>query len=130
MLQVRAVQRVRVEKDRDGLVKRDAVLVRVGLRLPRIPLKHEFSIYVMSPTVSGGVVLGGQSRRFSTRVSSRGDTKCLSLGVISSVIAVAHAANRGERAQLGAKRGESDGVRWRFHGRTRISFIERTAARR
>jgi hypothetical protein len=44
---IRAIERVRVKKNGDGFVKRDTVLVRVGLRLPRIPLEHAFSIYVI-----------------------------------------------------------------------------------
>ena len=48
MLQIRTVQRVRVEKDRYGLVKSNAVLVRVSPGLQRIPLEHLFSIYVIA----------------------------------------------------------------------------------
>jgi hypothetical protein len=47
MLQVRAVERVRIQKDRDSVVERDAVFRRVGLGLPRVPLEHLFSIYRM-----------------------------------------------------------------------------------
>jgi hypothetical protein len=42
-----------IEKDRHGLIKRDAVFVRVGLGLSRIPLEHEFSIYVIRPKRGG-----------------------------------------------------------------------------
>lgn len=40
MHHVRAVQRIRVEKNRDGVIEADAVLLCVGLGLPRVPLEH------------------------------------------------------------------------------------------
>ena len=46
MLQIRAVEGVGVQEDRDGLIERDAMFRGIGLRLPRIPLEHQFSIYV------------------------------------------------------------------------------------
>ena len=48
MRQVRAVEGVGVDKDRHGLIEGDAVFLRVGLGLPRVPLEHDFSIYVKS----------------------------------------------------------------------------------
>ena len=47
MLEIPAVQAIGIEKDGHGIVERDAVLRRVGLGLPRVPLEHLFSIYGM-----------------------------------------------------------------------------------
>ena len=47
VLQVRAIERVGIQEDGHGVVERDAVLRRVGLGLPRVPLEHLFSIYGM-----------------------------------------------------------------------------------
>jgi hypothetical protein len=47
MLQVRAVEGVRIQKDRDSVIKRDGVFRGIGLGLPRVPLEHLFSIYRM-----------------------------------------------------------------------------------
>jgi hypothetical protein len=59
MLQVRAVQGIGVEKDRHGLVERDAVFRRVGLGLARVPLEHLFSIYGMPGHAEGLCHLAG-----------------------------------------------------------------------
>jgi len=40
VLQVRAVERLCIEEDSYSVVERDAVLRRVGLGLPRVPLEH------------------------------------------------------------------------------------------
>ena len=47
MLQIWTIESVRVEEDRDGVVKTHTVLVRVGLCLTWIPLEHLLSIYLM-----------------------------------------------------------------------------------
>ena len=47
MPQVRAVERLGIEKDSHGVIERDAVLRRVALGVARIPLEHAFSIYEM-----------------------------------------------------------------------------------
>jgi integrase len=54
VLQVEAVECVGIQEDRHGVVKRDAVLRRVGLGLPRVPLEHVFSIYGISRHAEGG----------------------------------------------------------------------------
>ena len=40
VLQVRAIERVGIQEDGHRVVERDAVLRRVGLSLPRVPLEH------------------------------------------------------------------------------------------
>ena len=47
MPQVRAVERLGIEKDSHGVIERDAVLRRVALGFARLPLEHAFSIYEM-----------------------------------------------------------------------------------
>jgi hypothetical protein len=42
-----------IEEDCHGEGEADAVLLRVGRGLPRIPLEHQFSIYGMSRTLVG-----------------------------------------------------------------------------
>ena len=51
MLQVWTVEGQIVEEDADGLIEHDAVLRRVGLGLPRVPLEHLLSIYVIATSV-------------------------------------------------------------------------------
>ena len=48
MLQVRAIECLGIQEDGHRVLERDAVLRRVGLGLPRIPLEHLFSIYEMA----------------------------------------------------------------------------------
>jgi hypothetical protein len=40
VLQVRAIECLGIQKDGHGVVERDAVLRRVGLGLPRVPLEQ------------------------------------------------------------------------------------------
>lgn len=54
MLHVSAIERVGIQKDGDGGFKGDAVLRRVGHRLPRVPLEHAFSIYGMGHAEADG----------------------------------------------------------------------------
>src|SRR5262245_62061022 len=54
MVQVRAVERVSVEKNRHRLIERDSVFRRIGCSLPPVPLEHLFSIYVMSDAAGPG----------------------------------------------------------------------------
>lgn len=56
VLQIRTIQGIGVEKNSDGVIEADAVLIRVGLRLPWIPLEHDFSIYLISLRRTLGVV--------------------------------------------------------------------------
>lgn len=43
--EVRAIQRDGIQEDGHGRFERHAVLGRVGIRLPWIPVEHAFSIY-------------------------------------------------------------------------------------
>jgi hypothetical protein len=47
VLQVRAIECLGIQEDRHSVLEGDAVLRRVGLSLPRVPLEHWFSIYEM-----------------------------------------------------------------------------------
>jgi len=47
VLQIRTVQGIGVEKDRDSVIESDAVFVRVDLGFQWVPLEHAFSIYLM-----------------------------------------------------------------------------------
>jgi hypothetical protein len=46
MLYVRAVQRIRIEKNGKRVFESDSVFRRVSLRLSRVPFEHLFSIYI------------------------------------------------------------------------------------
>ena len=47
VLQIRAIECLGIQEDRHSVLEGDAVLRRVGLSLPRVPLEHWFSIYEM-----------------------------------------------------------------------------------
>ncbi len=62
VLQVRAIECLVIQEDRHGVLKRDAVLRRVGLSLPRVSLEHAFSIYEMRcPLDSCGLRVQGHN---------------------------------------------------------------------
>jgi hypothetical protein len=53
MRNVRAVQCLGIQEDRHGEIEADAMLLRVGNGLSRIPLEHQLSIYGMSGALVG-----------------------------------------------------------------------------
>jgi len=67
VLQIRAIQPVRVEEDRPGVGKTYTVFLRVGLSLPRIPFEHLIE-YIRNWIPDGP--LGSVSSRVPFRVPS------------------------------------------------------------
>jgi hypothetical protein len=53
VLEVGAIECLGIQEDRHGVLKRDAMLRRVGLSLPRVPLQHAFRIYEMRGPAGG-----------------------------------------------------------------------------
>ena len=70
---------VGVEEDAQGIAETDAMLIRVGLRLPWIPVEHEFSIYLIGARIGPTTWVMPSS------------------SAISSVIVMALPANTGSR---------------------------------
>ena len=46
--QVGTVEGIGIEKDSHGLIEGDAMLLRVGVRLSRVPIEDDLSIYVIA----------------------------------------------------------------------------------